>query len=167
MTDQLFTIRSRKLDGTLAKSWSARLLDRSEDLLLLQGQFDSEINHEHLGVIRRGTFSREYYWLDRWYCVFAFYEPGGGFRNFYLNVNTPPLVGSDVLEYIDLDIDVIVWPDHSFEVLDLEEFERNSVRMGYDIEIRKKARDALDRIIALIGDRGFPLERTHGLKKAE
>ena len=126
MTPQIFTVNSRKYDFSLHRSWKASLLMRSEDRLTLEGVFEEEIRHPDLGQIRKGTRSVETFVFGHWYNLFAFYEPTGAFRNYYFNVSMPPVIGGPVADYVDLDIDVIVWPDGQIEVLDLREFEENS-----------------------------------------
>jgi protein associated with RNAse G/E len=123
---------------------------------VLDAKFDRTVEHELLGTIARGTLSVEYYWLDRWYNVFRFLAPGGVLRNFYCNVNKPPSFDGQILSYIDLDIDVVVEPDFSFSVLDLDEFERNVLRYDYPLEIQISARSAVDELIGLIQARAFP-----------
>jgi len=71
------TINSRKFDGKIHRSWQAESIAQKDSLLIFVGEFDKEVKHSHLGVIRRGTISYEYYWLDRWYNVFRFHEPDG------------------------------------------------------------------------------------------
>ena len=96
--------------------------------MVLEARFEEEIEHPLLGTIAPQTVSIEYYWLDRWYNVFMFVQPTGELRNFYCNVNVPPVLQGNVLSYIDLDIDVLVAPDLSYTILDEEEFVANSVR---------------------------------------
>jgi protein associated with RNAse G/E len=128
-------------------------------LIVLNAAFDREIEHDLLGTISRGTLSVEYYWLDRWYNVFRFVGPGGALRNFYCNVNQPPSLNDHVLSYVDLDIDVVVNPDFSFQVLDLDEFEKNAVRYGYPLELQANARRALKELTNLIETRAFPFDK--------
>ena len=149
-------INSRKHDGTIHRSWSAELIERSDTLLVFLGEFGREVRHPDIGVIRRGTVSYEYYWLDRWFNVFRFHEPEGGFRCFYCNVNLPPEFRDGVLDYVDLDIDILVQPDFSHRVLDLEEFELHADLYGYPPEIRRKALETADAIIAMLGRNEFP-----------
>ena len=75
------------------------------------------------------TISYEFYWLDKWFNVFRFYEPDGTFRNFYCNINIPPTFENGILEYTDLDVDVIVDKNFSRTILDQDEFEENSLRI--------------------------------------
>ena len=125
-------------------------------LLILDAQFDQDIEHELLGKISSGTLSTEYYWLDRWYNIFRFSEPTRKLRNFYCNVNSPPHFDGRVLSYVDLDIDVLVNPDFSYQILDLDDFEQNTKLFGYPAEVQNRARRAVDELINLIGARSFP-----------
>ncbi len=149
-------VNSRKLDNTVQRSWNAKLIERNTTLLILCGEFKSEIMHKHLGVIRRGTLSYEYYWFDRWFNIFRFHEPDGSLRNFYCNINKPPVFKNNTLNYIDLDIDVIVWKDFRKEVLDVDEFEENTKKYRYSEQIIKKTNDSLSELLELIDNRHFP-----------
>ena len=123
---------------------------------MLDAVFDEEIKHELLGTISSGTISTEYYWLDRWYNVFRFSDSNRKVQKFYCNINQPPSFDGRVLSYIDLDIDVLVAPDFTFRILDVDDFEENAKRYAYPYEVKAHARQALDELIALIEARAFP-----------
>ena len=125
-------------------------------LLVLDAKFEREIQHELLGTIALGTTSIEYYWLDRWYNVFRFTKPSGELRSYYCNVNVPPTFDGQVLSYVDLDIDIIVEPDFSYRIVDLDDFESNAERYSYSSEIRTSANRALSELVKLIESRSFP-----------
>ncbi len=127
-------------------------------LLLFVGEFDDDVNHPDLGLIRRGTVSYEYYWLDRWYNIFRFHEPEGGLRNYYCNINMPPILKAGVLDYVDLEIDVLVRTDYSYKVLDQDEYETNAAALNYPEHVRNKARKSLTELINLIETREFPFD---------
>jgi len=150
------TINSRKFNGDIHRAWKAELLEKRGSLLVFKGVFENEVRHSKLGVIGRGTISYEYYWLDRWYNVFRFHEPDGALRNFYCNINLPPSFENEVLDYIDLEIDVLVAKDFETEILDLDEFEENSKFYGYPKEIIAGTFLALDELLKIIERRRFP-----------
>lgn len=152
-------INSRKSDGKIHRSWKAELIEVRDSLLIFVGEFETEVRHSKLGVIGRGTISYEYYWLDRWYNVFKFFEPDGELRNFYCNVNLPPRFENNVLDYVDLDIDVLVSKNFEVEILDLDEFEENSKLFGYSPDVIKKTFESLDEILKIIDNRGFPFSQ--------
>jgi protein associated with RNAse G/E len=68
----------------------------------------------------------------------------------------PPKFENGVLEYIDLDIDVVVWNDFSLEKLDVEEFEEHAKMFGYPENVLVNAQRGLDDLMALIEAREFP-----------
>ena len=133
-----------KYDGREHRRWRARIAKTKGSLLVLDAVFDEEIEHDLLGNIAVGTISTEYYWLDRWYNVFRFSDPDHQLKNYYCNVNQPPSFDGHVLSYIDLDIDVLVAPDLTYKVLDVEDFEENARRYAYPEEVQANARRALE-----------------------
>jgi protein associated with RNAse G/E len=153
-----FTINALKADGSVYRSWNASLIDETNETISFAGVFEKEVVHPKLGFIRRGTVSYEFYWKNRWFNIFRFHEPdeSGCLRNFYCNVNQPPQITNNVLSYVDLDVDVLVWRDFSFEILDLDEFERNAELFSYTTDIRDKVRESLDEILRLVETRSFP-----------
>lgn len=148
----------RKYDGRLSRRWPARIEKRDGALLVLHAAFDEEIQHDLLGTIALGTVSTEYYWLDRWYNVFRFSDPAGQLRSFYCNINEPPQFDGHMLSYVDLDLDVLVAPDLTYEVLDMDDFEENARRFPYPEEIQMRARRALTELTDLIESGSFPFK---------
>ena len=146
----------RKYDEREHRRWNARLAKREGSLLILDAVFEEEIEHDLLGTIALGTVSTEYYWLDRWYNVFRFSDAAGELRSFYCNVNQPPSFDGRVLSYIDLDIDVLVSPDLTYEILDLDDFEANARVYAYPGDVQMNARRALKELTELIEAGAFP-----------
>jgi protein associated with RNAse G/E len=153
--DQI-TVRVLKYDGSEYRRWNATLGREDESLIVLDAEFEDDVSHHLLGNIKRGTRTIEYYWLDRWYNIFRFLETDGATKLYYCNINMPPKISGGILNYIDLDIDVLVQPDLSYQVLDLEEFDANSTLYGYPKELKSQAQQAVDELISLIEERQFP-----------
>lgn len=150
------TVRVLKYDGTEHRHWEARLARHEDSLFVLAAEFEYDVQHQLLGDIQLGTRTVEYYWLDRWYNIFQFLKEDGQTRLFYCNVNMPPIFEGDTLSYIDLDIDILVQPDFSYQVLDLDEFEEHAEVFGYDDDTRRQAQKAVEELIAMIEMRQFP-----------
>jgi protein associated with RNAse G/E len=150
------TVHVLKHDGAEYRRWRAKLARHEDDLIVLDAEFDIDVSHELLGEIKRGTKTVEYYWLDRWYNVFQFLKDDGSTRLWYCNINTPPKSTGDELTYVDLDIDILVQPDFSFQILDADEFETNAKLYGYSEEEHLNAQSAVKEIIAMIDQRQFP-----------
>ena len=150
--DSAIVVRVLKYDGAEHRTWPARVVKQVGPLIVLDAVFAEEVQHDLLGTISSGTSSKEYYWLDRWYNVFRFSDPDRRRSRFYCNITQPPVFEGSVLSYVDLDIDVLVESDLSYQVLDLEDFEA----YRYPEEVKQRAREALDELIALVETRSFP-----------
>jgi protein associated with RNAse G/E len=151
-------VRSCKHDGRVQRTWPARVARREGTLFVLDAFFAEEIRHHIIGTIEAGTLSKEFFWTDRWYSVYRFQTPEGRLLKFYCNINTPPTFDSGVLTFVDLDVDVLVQPDYSFELLDVDEFERHSELYQYPASYRRKVQAALFELRHLIEQRQFPFD---------
>ncbi|MCA1576019.1 MAG: DUF402 domain-containing protein [Acidobacteria bacterium] len=145
-------VRVLKYDGAEHRTWRARIVKHVGPLIVLDAVFAEEIQHDLLGTISSGTISEEYYWLDRWYNVFRFSDPDRKRSRFYCNVTQPPTLNDSVLSYVDLDIDVLVESNFSYQILDLEDFEA----YRYPEAVKQRAREALDEVVTLVETRSFP-----------
>lgn len=154
----LITINSRKFDNSIHRSWRGELLEETSDYWLLVGKFEKEISHNKLGVIQRNTISYEYYWKQKWFNIFRFHEPAGELKFYYCNINMSPYFENSILNYVDLDIDVLVNKDFSYEILDLEEFEENSKKFRYPDFVKLKAQESLKVLLKNINQRQFPFD---------
>src|SRR3989441_6858405 len=150
------TVRVLKYDGADYRDWTARLSRHDGALLVLEAEFEYDVQHDLLGAIESGTRTVEYYWLDRWYNIFRFMNDDDAIRLYYCNVNMPPSLKDNVLTYIDLDIDVLVQPDFSYQVLDLDEFEANARCYGYSEEVKSQTKTAVKELVFMIESRQFP-----------
>lgn len=149
-------VRAYKYDGLLHRTWAAELIRQKGPLIVLDAKFSEEVSHDLLGTIASGTHSLEYYWLDRWYNIFRFAQSDGTLRNYYCNVNVPATLVGNVLSYVDLDLDILVAPDFSYRILDVEDFERNARDYSYTPEVQVNALRALDELAGMIEKRSFP-----------
>ena len=147
---QQITVNSRKYDGIIRRTWNCELIEQNGNALIFVGVFDHDVSHSDLGDIAAGTISYEYYWLDRWYNIFCFHEPDGAFRNYYCNINMPPVFNGGILDYVDLDIDVVVWPDGKYQILDEIDYERHADLYSYSSHVKKNVDSALAEILELI-----------------
>jgi protein associated with RNAse G/E len=93
-----------------------------------------------------------------WYNVFILRKPEG--TEWYCNVASPPLLdaGKDEVRFVDYDLDVYVYADKSYKVLDRDEFEENARKMGYPEETRRMAEQGLQAIIRAIEEGRAPFD---------
>lgn len=142
------TVNAFGFDAKLKRNWKCLVTAIEGNALTLVGEFKEKVEHPDLGTIEAGTISTEYFWLDRWFNIFRFTSPTGQLKCWYCNIAMPPTHTKDSLDYIDLDIDIVIWPDGTHQVLDEVEFEENAVRFQYSGEILKSVRTAINTILS-------------------
>jgi len=84
----------------------------------------------------------------QWYNIVALIEPLG--IRYYCNIASPPYVNGDTLTYIDYDLDVIVLPDRSRQVVDIDEYEMHQNMYHYSEEAKEKAESGLQDLLARV-----------------
>jgi hypothetical protein len=105
----------------------------------------------------------ERYYTDRWYNIFAVHDRDDDtLKAWYCNVTRPAEITPDRetpisrIAYVDLALDLLVFPDGRYLVLDEDEF----ANLPIDDLTRQKALDALDELKALAKS-GDLLTETH------
>ncbi|MGE5674116.1 MAG: DUF402 domain-containing protein [Mycobacterium leprae] len=159
MPGEVVTVQAYKYGGIPHYRFAVRVLDRSPELMVVTGEYGRELIHQTRG--KRFTIqnrSIEFYWPGRPYTVAADCSAEGQIRQYYCNINLPPVMADDRVEWVDLDLDLIVQPDLSWQVVDEEEFELHQVRYGYPPEVIQLARESLAALIRLVEAREYPFD---------
>ena len=124
--DETPSIRVLKLDtnGKVTWSYSGRLLHRGEHCLILEALFDKE-DFVSLDVLwKKGDRFVETYYDNRGYNVFEIFDRDDGLlKGWYCNLSRPAMFGASQVKWIDLALDLWVWPDGRRKVLDRDEFD--------------------------------------------
>lgn len=152
---QCLILRATKYDGTPHWVQPFRLISDDGNMLVTAYTARTPIFTSR-GEFRSPYDSRVYFWRDRWYNVFRLSRPGCGLSLWYCNITTPPTTEGRYIRYIDLDLDVAVRPDGTISVLDEDEFRENQLRYGYSQEVVRRAREAVEEVLALARNGGFP-----------
>ena len=153
------TVRAKKIDESISKQWVGEIIFQDEKHIKIRGVFNEEINHLRLGIIKPQTISIEYFWLDKGYNIFVFFEPDFSFRNFYCNICSKPQILDNILSFTDFDIDVLVNRNFETEILDMDEFEVNSLKYNYSTSLKIFIQENLTELLNLIQQRSFPFDR--------
>jgi protein associated with RNAse G/E len=154
------TITVHKLDHNGSEVWSytGRLISEEAGRLLLEARYDlPEVRFERL-TLRTGDRFVEFFYLDRWYNVFAVHDvEDDRFKGWYCNITRPAHVasGDDDLYFEDLALDLIVYPDRHWAVLDVEEF----AALPLTLEERQRCLGALTELQSLAIRREDPFSR--------
>jgi predicted RNA-binding protein associated with RNAse of E/G family len=146
------TITVSKLNENRQETWryQGRLVERGADYLILEAFFDREDTQVHGMMLARGDRFVETYYTDRWYNIFEIYDRADDhLRGYYCNISFPAKIDEDKLSYVDLALDLLVFPDGRQVVVDEDEFEKLDLAASQ----RQQARAALEEIQELFARR--------------
>ena len=134
------TVIKRNISGEETWRYTGKLIERSARHIVLEAYFDREDSEFHGMTLAKGDRFIETYYTDRWYNIFQIYSrEDDHLRGWYCNIGHPAELDGNILSYIDLALDLLVFPDGRMFVLDEDEYD--------DLDIspstRQKANDAL------------------------
>ena len=136
------TITVLKLNTENQVTWryQGQVIDEQPDRLTLEAYFDRDDVEFHGIWLRKGDRFVETYFTNRWYNIFEIHaRDDDTLRGWYCNVGSPAQIEGATLSYIDLALDLLVYPDHRQVVLDEDEFER----LDISPQVKQQAIDAL------------------------
>jgi len=136
------TITVLKLNTENQVTWryQGQVIDEQPDRLTLEAYFDRDDVEFHGIWLRKGDRFVETYFTNRWYNIFEIHaRDDDTLRGWYCNVGSPAQIEGATLSYIDLALDLLVYPDHRQVVLDEDEFEH----LDISPQVKQQAIDAL------------------------
>lgn len=119
-------IRVLKLDlsGQVTWQYDGRLLKRGAHSVILEALFDKPDFALLDVVLRKGDRFVETYYDNRGYNVFEIYDrDAAGFKGWYCNLSRPARIAGATVSWVDLALDLWVWPDGRRVLLDQDEFD--------------------------------------------
>ena len=115
-----------KLNPAGEETWRyfGQLLQRGANFLTLEAYFDRADVKYHGLFLGKGDRFVETYYTDRWYNIFEIHSrQDDSVTGWYCNIGCPAEINSDCLSYVDLALDLIIYPDGRQLVVDEDEFE--------------------------------------------
>jgi predicted RNA-binding protein associated with RNAse of E/G family len=136
-------IAVRKLNdlGREVLRYWANLLEVTDLYVKVEATYDLPDNSLHGLIFRTGDRFVEWHYRDRWYNVFAIYDGSSQkLKGWYCNITRPAKFEDGVVSAEDLALDLLVYPDGRWEVLDEDEFELLDLSEADRDEVRSALR---------------------------
>ena len=129
------------LQGEETWRYEGHVLAELPDRILIEARFNRVDLPFHGIVLRENDRFVELYFNDRWYNIFEVHDRDDDrIKCWYCNVTRPAKFENGTISYIDLALDLLVYPDGRMLVLDEDEF----AALTLDDETQAKARNALE-----------------------
>jgi len=138
-----------KLNLADQETWryTGEVLARDAHSLTLRALFNRADTPFHGVLLRRGDPFIEVYYSDRWYNIFQIHDQDSmKIKAWYCNVTRPAVIQEGLIRYVDLALDLLVYPDGRQLVLDEDEFEA----LQPDADVRRSALEALEDLKRLV-----------------
>ena len=128
-----YSIHSYKHDGTLHRSWDeAVLLDIFDDYLVF-GNDRTIVTESDGRTWKTKELAVLYFYKDKWYNIIGQNKEDGIY--YYCNMASPYIIEDNTIKYIDYDLDLRIFADESYKVLDRGEYKYHKKIMEYPEEI--------------------------------
>jgi len=153
-TEAQITVVKLDADGREVIRYPAELIADDGSEILLHTQWGHESCDLGYVLLEPGDPWTERFYRDRWYNVFEVHSPDGSLKGWYCNVTRPATLADRELRWVDLVLDLFVYPDGRSLRLDEEEFEELGLQER-DPQTYERAQAAL-RELEQMAEQGKP-----------
>ena len=137
-----------KLNIQREETWryEGRILKRDLQGVLVEAFFNREDLPFHAITLKQYDRFVERYFYDRWYNIFEIHDrETNHLKGWYCNVTQPAEFSPGKIAYVDLALDLLVYPNGEYLFLDEEEF----ADLHLDPVTRQRARQGLQDLIMM------------------
>ncbi len=141
-----------KLNADEKEVWrySGEVIEKTENRVVIEARFNKDDFAFNGILLKRNDRFVETYYTDRWYNIFEIYDRDDGLRKgWYCNVTKPAQFEDGKISYVDLALDLLVFPDGTQLVLDEDEFEA----LDMEESVKLKALQGLEELKAFFTQR--------------
>jgi uncharacterized protein len=142
-----YQIHSYKHDGKIHRSWDEAILLEIHPDYLIFGNNKTKVTESDGRTWHTKEPAILYFFKNNWYNIIGQYKEDGIY--YYCNIASPYIVEEDTIKYIDYDLDLRVFPDSSFKVLDRGEYKYHKKLMQYSTDLDLILKDELSNLITL------------------
>ena len=138
-------IHCYKHNGMIYKTWeSALVLENNKDYIIL-GNDKVLVTKKDGRTWKTKEPAIMFFYKNRWFNIIAQIKSNGLF--YYCNIASPYIIEDNILKYIDYDLDLRVFPDKSFKILDRNEYNYHRRIMRYPKEVNIIIKSELSSLI--------------------
>lgn len=146
-------MRQETYDQQLGGTWEGYLLPADATRTRIWTPAGTVIHWSH-GNWAMPYHRLQHFWMGRWYTLNGLYRDHNLYA-MYAHIILPPALGEGAT-YTDLGLSLLVNPDFSYEVLELDAFEHLAEALQYTEEVRIGALMALDGLMRSVERRAGP-----------
>ncbi len=143
-----YQIHSYKHNKKIHRAWDEAILLEIHDDYLVFGNEKTKVIEADGRTWRTKEPAVLYFYYNNWFNIIGQYKADGIY--YYCNIASPFIIEEDTIKYIDYDLDLRVFPDGSFKVLDRGEYKYHKELMNYSQDLDKILKSELSTLIELV-----------------
>lgn len=128
-----YEIHGYKHNSKIHRAWDEAVLLEIHDDYLIFGNEKTKVTESDGRTWRTKEPAVLFFFKDSWYNIIGQYKKDGIY--YYCNMASPIIIEENTIKYIDYDLDLRVFPDGSFKVLDRGEYKYHKSLMNYSQDI--------------------------------
>ena len=140
-----YEIHAYKHTGNIHRSWDEAVLLEINDDYLVFGNERTKVTESDGRTWRTKEPAVLCFYYNKWYNIIGQYKKDGIY--FYCNIASPIVIEDETIKYIDYDLDLRVFPDGSFKVLDRGEYKYHKSIMNYPDKVDTILKEELTNLI--------------------
>ncbi len=138
-------IQCYKHNGKIHRCWDeAILIDVQKDYMVF-GNERTLVTEAQGNTWRTKEPAIMYFFKDRWYNIIVQLKKEG--VTYYCNIASPYIIEDGTIKYIDYDLDLRIFSNGSFKILDRQEYKYHKKKMNYSDDLDIAIRSALSELI--------------------
>jgi uncharacterized protein len=149
-------IHSYKHNGKIHRAWIETIIVEATDECLIAANNRTKVVESD----GRSWFTREpaicYFFKDHWFNVIGMLRNDG--ITYYCNLGSPYIFEEGAIKYVDYDLDVKVYPNYNFRILDKDEYEKHRKKMRYPAEIEDMIEQEMRELLEFIKAKKGPFK---------
>lgn len=140
-------IHCYKHNGKIHRAWDEATVLKIDDDKLICANFNTKVTESDGRSYKTKEPAVMIFYKNRWYNIIGQLKKQGLF--YYCNIASPYIIDEGIIKYIDYDLDLRVFPDGGFKVLDQNEYTYHKELMNYSDELDNILRNELSDLIEL------------------
>ncbi len=151
------SIHCYKHNGKIHRTWDDAVVLEIKDNILVCGNHRTWITEADGRAHKTKEPAIIFFYKDKWFNVFAQLKKNGLF--YKCNIASPFLLDSKIIKFIDYDLDLKVFPDGGFRVLDRNEYKYHKKIMEYKDDLDLVVKNGLEELIDIKKANSFPFDK--------
>lgn len=153
----ILQIHCYKHNGKIHRIWEETTVIEETEEYIICGNYKTKVIENDGRCHRTKEPAIIFFYKHNWFNVIAQFKEFGLF--YYCNIASPYIFDEDTIKYIDYDLDLRVFPDGGYRILDKNEYKYHKKIMNYSNELDYILNKELEKLIKMKNNSEGPFNK--------